>query len=141
MSLQNTPSSERVHIGFFGCRNAGNQPRRGLGRACRRLMSPGTTTDPVQKRWNSFRLALSSSSTHQVLMTWVCSREKRVQKTRQTLAKTDIAVLVADGVRGLSAATWSLSLFFRKKAVAADLEQSRPDRCSRTGFFATPASI
>ena len=52
MSLQNTPSSERVHIGFFGCRNAGKSSlvNAVTGQELAVVSSvPGTTTDPVAK--------------------------------------------------------------------------------------------
>ena len=52
MSLQNTPAAERVHIGFFGVRNAGKSSL--VNAVTGQTMSivsqtPGTTTDPVRK--------------------------------------------------------------------------------------------
>ena len=52
MSLQNTPSSERLHIGFFGMRNAGKSSVvNALTNQEISLVSDvlGTTTDPVKK--------------------------------------------------------------------------------------------
>ena len=52
MSLNNTPSSERTHIGIFGRRNAGKSSLiNALTGQDTALVSdtPGTTTDPVQK--------------------------------------------------------------------------------------------
>ena len=52
MSLQNTPSSERLHIGFFGMRNAGKSSVvNAVTNQEISLVSDvlGTTTDPVKK--------------------------------------------------------------------------------------------
>ena len=119
MSLQNTPSSERIHISFFGCRNAGKSSlvNAVTGQELSVVSSvPGTTTDPVQKAMELLPLGpvviIDTPGFDDLGMLG----EKRVQKTRQTLAKTDIAVLVADGIRGLSASDLELiSLFCEKK--------------------------
>ena len=52
MSLSNTPGGERVHIGFFGCRNAGKSSL--LNAVTNQDLAvvsdtKGTTTDPVSK--------------------------------------------------------------------------------------------
>ncbi len=118
MSLQNTPSSERVHIGFFGCRNAGKSSlvNAVTGQELAVVSSvPGTTTDPVQKAMELLPLGpvviIDTPGFDDLGMLG----EKRVQKTRQTLAKTDIAVLVADGVRGLSGSDLELVSLFQEK--------------------------
>ena len=52
MSLQDTPQSERVHISFFGRRNAGKSSMmNAIAGQPVSLVSdiPGTTTDPVRK--------------------------------------------------------------------------------------------
>ena len=52
MSLQDTPQSERIHIGFFGRRNAGKSSLiNAIAGQPVSLVSetPGTTTDPVRK--------------------------------------------------------------------------------------------
>ena len=52
MGLQDTPSSERVQIGFFGCRNAGKSSLvNAVTNQEMAVVSPvkGTTTDPVTK--------------------------------------------------------------------------------------------
>ena len=118
MSLQNTPSSERVHIGFFGCRNAGKSSlvNAVTGQELAVVSSvPGTTTDPVQKAMELLPLGpvviIDTPGFDDLGMLG----EKRVQKTRQTLAKTDIAVLVADGIRGLSGSDLELVSLFQEK--------------------------
>lgn len=118
MSLQNTPSSERVHIGFFGCRNAGKSSLVNTVTSQELAVVsnvPGTTTDPVQKAMELLPLGpvviIDTPGFDDLGMLG----EKRVQKTRQTLAKTDIAVLVADGIRGLSASDLELISLFQEK--------------------------
>ena len=118
MSLQNTPSSERVHIGFFGCRNAGKSSlvNAVTGQELAVVSNvPGTTTDPVQKAMELLPLGpvviIDTPGFDDLGMLG----EKRVQKTRQTLAKTDIAVLVADGIRGLSGSDLELVSLFQEK--------------------------
>ena len=118
MSLQNTPSSERVHIGFFGCRNAGKSSlvNAVTGQELAIVSNvPGTTTDPVQKAMELLPLGpvviIDTPGFDDLGMLG----EKRVQKTRQTLAKTDIAVLVADGIRGLSDSDLELVSLFQEK--------------------------
>ena len=52
MSLNSTPSANRVHIGFFGCRNAGKSSvvNAVTGQELSIVSDTrGTTTDPVQK--------------------------------------------------------------------------------------------
>ena len=52
MGLNSTPSGERIHIGFFGKRNAGKSSL--VNKITNQMLSvvsdvPGTTTDPVKK--------------------------------------------------------------------------------------------
>ena len=52
MSLNETPSGQRIHIGFFGCRNAGKSSlvNAVTGQALAIVSDVrGTTTDPVLK--------------------------------------------------------------------------------------------
>ena len=62
MSLNDTPSSERVHIGFFGRRNAGKSSvvNAVTGQELSVVSDvKGTTTDPVTRLWSFFLSALS----------------------------------------------------------------------------------
>ena len=147
MSLQNTPSSERVHIGFFGCRNAGKSSL--LNAVTSQELAvvsnvPGTTTDPVQKAMELLPLGpvviIDTPGFDDLGMLG----EKRVQKTRQTLAKTDIAVLVADGSRGLSASDLELISLFQEKKLPwllnkADLTDTPEQDFFLTSLPSTPA--
>ena len=105
MSMNNTPSAERVHIGIFGRRNAGKSSvinaMTGQDLA---IVSDvkGTTTDPVLKAMELLPLGpvvmidtpgLDDEGELGVL---------RVQKAYQILNKTDIAVLVMDATLGMT---------------------------------------
>ncbi len=100
MSLNETTSGERLHIAFFGRRNAGKSSLvNALTGQRLSVVSdvPGTTTDPVKKAMELLPLG--------PVMIWDTAGfdddagalgEMRVEKTRQVLDKTDIAVLVTD---------------------------------------------
>mgnify|MGYP000122736022 CR=1 FL=1 len=58
MSLNSTPSADRIHIGIFGRRNAGKSSiiNAITGQDLAIVSNvKGTTTDPVLKQWNCFR--------------------------------------------------------------------------------------
>ena len=64
--LQQTPSADRIHIAFFGRRNAGKSSL--VNAITNQTMSivseiQGTTTDPFARQWNCSRWGLSSSLT------------------------------------------------------------------------------
>ncbi len=104
MSLQATQSGERVHIAFFGKRNAGKSSV--VNAITGQNMSvvsdiKGTTTDPVKKAMELLHLGPVV-----IIDTPGFDDEGelgllRVEKTQQILAKTDIAVLVSDAQNGL----------------------------------------
>ncbi len=99
MSLNNTPSSERVHIGIFGKRNAGKSSLINAitGQNLAIVSSvKGTTTDPVLKAMELMPLGPVVLIDTPGLDDIGALGTLRVQKTYQILNKTDIAVLVVD---------------------------------------------
>lgn len=100
MSLNETVSAERVHISFFGRRNAGKSSlvNAVTGQSLSVVSNVrGTTTDPVKKA-----MELLPIGPVVIIDTPGFDDEGelgmlRVQKTREILAKTDVAVLVVDG--------------------------------------------
>ncbi len=104
MSLNDTVSAERVHISFFGRRNAGKSSlvNAVTGQSLAVVSDVrGTTTDPVRK-------AMELLPIGPVMMIDTPGFDDegelgllRVQKTREILAKTDVAVLVVDAQEGL----------------------------------------
>ncbi len=105
MGLNDVASGERLHIGFYGMRNAGKSSlvNAVTGQALS-VVSPvkGTTTDPVKKAMELLPLGPVVILDTPGLDDEGDLGELRVRKTREMLSKTDIAVLVADGTVGLS---------------------------------------
>lgn len=105
MSLNEVASGERIHISFFGMRNAGKSSvvnaLTGLDLSVVSEVK-GTTTDPVKRAMELLPLGPVV-----IIDTPGLDDEgelglKRVEKAKQVLAKTDIAVLVVDSTLGLS---------------------------------------
>ena len=105
MSLNNTPSSERVHIAFFGKRNAGKSSIvNAVTGQNLSIVSDilGTTTDPVLKTMELLPLGpVVIIDTPGIDDTGELG-SLRVKKSYQILNKTDVAVLVVDSSVGLS---------------------------------------
>jgi [FeFe] hydrogenase H-cluster maturation GTPase HydF len=105
MSLNSTPSSSRTHIGIFGKRNAGKSSL--INAITGQDLSvvsdvSGTTTDPVQKAMELLPIGPVVIIDTPGLDDVGELGALRVQKSRQVLRRTDIAVLVADASSGLS---------------------------------------
>lgn len=104
MSLNSTPSAERLHIGFFGLRNAGKSSvvNAVTGQALSVVSSvKGTTTDPVQKAMELLPLGPVVIIDTPGIDDEGALGELRVKRTHATLSKTNIAVLVVDAAVGL----------------------------------------
>ena len=105
MSLNNTPSGERVHIGIFGKRNAGKSSiiNALTGQSLAIVADvPGTTTDPVQKAMELLPLGPVVMIDTPGLDDEGALGELRVKKAYQMLNKSDIALLVVDGRTGFT---------------------------------------
>lgn len=105
MSLNSTPSANRLHIGFFGCRNAGKSSlvNAFTGQELAVVSEvKGTTTDPVSKAMELLPLGAVVVTDTPGYDDVGELGEKRVRKTKQILNKTDIAVLVVDGTVGMN---------------------------------------
>lgn len=106
MSLNDTPSANRIHIGFFGCRNAGKSSvvNAITGQELAVVSDVlGTTTDPVQKAMELLPLGPVMIIDTPGFDDVGKLGEKRIQKTKQILNRTDIAVLVVDAKKGFTA--------------------------------------
>ena len=106
MSLNNTPSAERLHIGIFGKRNAGKSSViNALTGQNLAIVSDikGTTTDPVLKSMELLPLGpVVIIDTPGLDDDADILGELRIQKAYQMLNKTDIAILVIDGTVGMT---------------------------------------
>lgn len=97
MSLQQTPSANRLHIGLFGKRNSGKSSLvNALTGQNIALVSDvaGTTTDPVQKAMEIHGLGPCLFIDTAGFDDEGDLGRLRVEKTRQALEKTDLALLV-----------------------------------------------
>ena len=104
MSLTSTPSADRIHIGFFGLRNAGKSSLCNAltGQPVSLVSSvPGTTTDPVKKAMELLPLGpVLIIDTPGLDDDQETLGELRVKRALEILATIHIAVLVVDAVRG-----------------------------------------
>ncbi|HJD26265.1 MAG TPA: [FeFe] hydrogenase H-cluster maturation GTPase HydF [Candidatus Blautia intestinipullorum] len=120
MGMNQTPASERVHISFFGRRNAGKSSiiNAVTGQELAIVSDVrGTTTDPVYKT-----MELLPLGPVMVIDTPGIDDEGelgalRVKKSYQVLNKTDIAVLVVDSTIGRGAPEEALIKRFRDKRI------------------------
>ena len=120
MGLNQTPSSERVHIGFFGRRNAGKSSvvNAVTGQELAVVSKiKGTTTDPVRKAMELLPLGPVTIIDTPGIDDEGVLGELRVKKTKQVLNKTDVAVLVVDGTEGKKEADEELIGLFREKNI------------------------
>ena len=104
MSLNNTPSAERIHIGIFGRRNAGKSSLiNALTGQNLAIVSDvkGTTTDPVLKAMELLPLGPVVMIDTPGLDDTGELGALRIQKTYQILNKTDIALVVIDATEFL----------------------------------------
>lgn len=104
MSLNQTPSSERIHIGIFGKRNAGKSSIiNAITGQNTALVSEvkGTTTDPVYKAMELLPLGPVVLMDTPGLDDEGSLGELRVQKGLEVLGKTDLALLIIDGTCGM----------------------------------------
>ena len=119
MSMNQTPSGERVHIAFFGRRNAGKSSLvNAVTGQDLAIVSDvrGTTTDPVYKAMELLPLGPVVMIDTPGIDDGGELGQQRVRKTRQVLAKADIAILVVDATVGRG--DWEeemLRLFAEKK--------------------------
>ena len=103
MSMNETPSAQRTHIGFFGCRNAGKSSL--VNAVTGQAMSivsdvKGTTTDPVSKAMELLPLGPVVIIDTPGLDDEGALGELRVKRARDALNRSEIAVLVVDGTVG-----------------------------------------
>lgn len=104
MSLNSTPTSERIHIGFFGRRNAGKSSivNAVTGQSLSIVSdTKGTTTDPVSKSMELLPLGAVTIFDTAGLDDEGELGSLRIKKTKQILRKVDIAILVIDATEGI----------------------------------------
>lgn len=133
MGLNSTPSANRVHIGFFGRRNAGKSSvvNAVTGQELAVVSdTKGTTTDPVYKS-----MELLPIGPVMIIDTPGFDDEGalgalRVRKTKQVLNKTDIAVLVIDATEGKKQCDEELIHIFKEKEIPYIIVNNKADLLS-----------
>lgn len=105
MSMNSTPSSDRIHIGIFGKTNAGKSSViNAITGQSLAIVSEvkGTTTDPVSKAMELLPLGPVVMIDTPGIDDTGALGEIRIQKTYQVMNRTDIGVVIVDGTAGIS---------------------------------------
>ncbi|MBR5046783.1 MAG: 50S ribosome-binding GTPase, partial [Eubacterium sp.] len=133
MGLNDTPSSERTHIGFFGKRNVGKSSvvNAVTGQELAVVSEiKGTTTDPVHKAMELLPLGPVMIIDTPGIDDEGMLGEKRVKKTRQILNRADIAVLVTDAGREMDQVEKDLLALFQEKKIPYVIVRNKSDLLS-----------
>lgn len=130
MSLNNTPSAERIHIGFFGMRNAGKSSL--VNAATSQNLSlvsdiKGTTTDPVKKAMELLPLGPVVIIDTPGLDDEGTLGEMRVKRAKETLSTVHIAVLVVDALKGMSDEDKSLAAEIESRKIPLIIAMNKSD--------------
>ncbi len=132
MGLNDTPSADRVHIAFFGCRNAGKSSvvNAVTGQNLAIVSNvKGTTTDPVYKAMELLPLGPVMIIDTPGIDDEGALGTLRVKKTRQVLNKTDVAILIVDGQEGRKSIDEELVTLFRQKGLPYLVVYNKADLC------------
>ena len=139
MGLNETPSGERVRIGFFGVRNAGKSSL--VNAVCGQRVAlvsdvAGTTTDPVRKAMELLPLGPVDIVDTPGIDDVGELGARRVERTRETLRTCDVAVLVTDAPRALVAAERELISRFEELGLPFIVVRNTADLLSGEGVAA-----
>lgn len=132
MSLNNTPSADRLHLAFFGKRNAGKSSVvNAVTSQNLAIVSDvlGTTTDPVLKAMEILPLGPVVIIDTPGIDDEGELGSLRVKKSYQVLNKTDIAILVIDAVVGKTDEDIKLINRFKEKNIPYIIAYNKSDIC------------
>lgn len=130
MSLNDTPSGERLRISFFGKRNAGKSSLvNAVTNQQLAVVSDtlGTTTDPVSKAMELLPLGPVLITDTPGFDDSGALGELRVKRTKQILNKTDIAILVTDATREMDTSEEELLRIFEEKSIPFIIAKNKSD--------------
>ena len=128
--MNQTPAGERVHIAFFGRRNAGKSSlvNAFTGQEMAIVSDvKGTTTDPVSKAMELLPLGPVQIIDTPGIDDEGALGQLRVRRTRQVLNKTDLAILVVDANVGMTAVEEELVQLLKQKNVPWILAWNKSD--------------
>ena len=135
MSLNEQASAERMHIGFFGLRNAGKSSvvNAVTGQQLSLVSDiKGTTTDPVQKAMELLPIGPVVIIDTPGIDDEGALGEMRVKRAKRVLNKTDMAILVVDAQKGLQPADNELIGLFKNKEIPYIIAYNKSDLLSGT---------
>lgn len=138
MSLNNTPSADRIHIGIFGKRNAGKSSViNAITGQNLAIVSDikGTTTDPVLKAMELLPLGPVVMIDTPGLDDSGELGKLRIRKAYQILNKTDIAVLVVDGSAGMTDEDEQILTQIKAKEIPYVIVMNKADLVSDTSIL------
>lgn len=141
MSLNATPSADRIHIGIFGRRNAGKSSIiNALTGQNLAIVSDikGTTTDPVLKAMELLPLGPVVFIDTPGLDDTGTLGELRIQKARQMLNKSDIALLIIDSTVGMTDTDQEILSLIQKKEIPYLIVYNKCDLTSHPHTLPTP---
>ncbi len=130
MSLNETPSSERVHIGFFGLRNAGKSSlvNAVTGQTLAVVSDvKGTTTDPVKKAMELLPIGPVVIIDTPGIDDEGDLGKLRVKKAKEVLEKINIAILVTDISKSITDAEKDLIEVFKEKKIPYIIAYNKSD--------------
>ena len=144
MGLNESVSADRVHIGFFGLRNAGKSSLvNAITNQELSLVSDvlGTTTDPVRKAMELLPIGPVVIIDTPGLDDEGTLGEARVKKARQALNTVDIAVLVTDAAKSLTSLENELIDLFKQKKIPYIIAHNKIDICGDLNNIETDNEI
>ena len=130
MSLNSTPSAERIQIGFFGKRNAGKSSI--VNAITNQNLSvvseiKGTTTDPVYKSMEILPIGPVTIIDTAGIDDEGELGKLRIEKTREVLNKIDIAVLIIDASKEITDIEKDLINIFENKKIKYIIAYNKSD--------------
>ena len=143
MSLNDTPTSNRRHIGIFGKCNAGKSSviNAITGQELAIVSEyKGTTTDPVYKTMELLPLGPVVIIDMPGLDDEGALADQRIRKAHQVLNKTDIAVLVVDASQGMSAEDDAIVERIKSKNIPYVIAFNKMDLADKAAADLTAAS-
>lgn len=136
MGLNDTPSGNRIHISFFGRRNVGKSSL--VNAVTNQEISivsdkKGTTTDPVYKAMELLPLGPVLIIDTPGIDDVGSLGEQRIERTKQVLRKTDIAVLVVDTDEVREPVDRELLMLFQERNIPYLIAFNKSDMWQETG--------
>ena len=129
-NLNSIPSADRIHIGFFGLRNAGKSSL--VNAVTGQKLSvvsdiKGTTTDPVKKAMELLPMGPVVIIDTPGIDDEGELGEQRVARAKQILRQADIAILVVDAQKGLQTADNELAELFKQRKLPYVIVYNKAD--------------